>query len=644
MNPHLTSDSKAPPKVIVDSAEIPRTRKHRKKNWQCTFDGCTDPLKTRYNCYSHIWDTHLRKVFCESQPDVFENTTYKNVKDKEKVKSLCEPYMTQLVSDKKRVDSDDGEDDINDVKQEYPLQNNNYPNPQDNENIQYTQQQYNTQFQQFNQANMQNGNSYINQTIPNENNMYNIQQQWQHQQEQTQPQQWQQQLQPQQWQQQEQTQPQQLQTQPLQQMETIQQVSNQNDWDKFVNDTSTMATQQFLNDELQNGDFMKIYNISNNLHRLHVYGEVLAENGYFVRSDERMKCHIKPLSDCLENIIQLVGKQYRYKNSPQMRLGFVAQEVKQVLPELVHTDDNGTLSVDVLGVVPFLVESLKQLDSEISSLDGVNGEQFQFLQSRIVDALELTNELRIRQQKEKTDLTLDKNKEPIYTFAFAPAPVALYFAALFTIICFILPFTYEYQYVMWMFCGAITFSLYLSLVLQWKDVWKMVRYHQIRWEWTTYHFFTMYLFAFLFLLSVSFTVLMGSVSYQFSAAACIINLSFCVVASTFVSFLVIVFLAVGVVYCIQPTYICSINDYGETSIVSMDSQQQLILTLSPIPFNCFNSTLLSTLPEEMTLTPMDKNNVFLLEGNITKQTDYIDFYLQCSKFISFHCGSHIFQP
>ncbi|KAL7714778.1 Peptidase S74 domain-containing protein [Entamoeba marina] len=395
-------------------------------------------------------------------------------------------------------------------------------------------------------------------------------------------------------------------------METIQQVSNQNDWDKFVNDTSTMTTQQFLNDELQNGDFMKIYNISNNLHRLHVYGEVLAENGYFVRSDERMKCHIKPLSDCLENIIQLVGKQYRYKIHHKC-------EVKQVLPELVHTDDNGALSVDVLGVVPFLVESLKQLDSEISSLNGVNGEQFQFLQSRIVDALELTNELRIRQQKEKTDLTLDKNKEPIYTFVFAHAPVALYFAALFTIICFILPFTYEYQYVMWMFCGAITFSLYLSLVLQWKDVWKMVRYHQIRWEWTTYHFFTMYLFAFLFLLSVSFSVLMGSVSYQFSAAACVL-------------------------YCIQPTYICSINDYGETSIVSMDSQQQLILTLSPIPFNCFNSTLLSTLPEEMTLTPMDKNNVFLLKGNITKQTDYIDFYLQCSKFISFHCGSHIFQP
>ena len=57
-------NNKLPSRIIVSSDEIPRTSKRRKKNWQCTYNNCNEPLKTRYNCYSHLWDTHLRKICC----------------------------------------------------------------------------------------------------------------------------------------------------------------------------------------------------------------------------------------------------------------------------------------------------------------------------------------------------------------------------------------------------------------------------------------------------------------------------------------------------------------------------------------------------------------------------------------------------
>jgi hypothetical protein len=41
-------------------------------------------------------------------------------------------------------------------------------------------------------------------------------------------------------------------------------------------------------------------------------------------------------------------------------IGFLAQEVEAVLPELVSTNDEGTKSVNYDGVIPVLVEALKE--------------------------------------------------------------------------------------------------------------------------------------------------------------------------------------------------------------------------------------------------------------------------------------------
>jgi cell shape-determining protein MreC len=48
--------------------------------------------------------------------------------------------------------------------------------------------------------------------------------------------------------------------------------------------------------------------------------------------------------------------------------GIIAQEVKVVLPELVSADENGILAVNYTGLIPHLIEAVKELDQKTSEI------------------------------------------------------------------------------------------------------------------------------------------------------------------------------------------------------------------------------------------------------------------------------------
>lgn len=50
------------------------------------------------------------------------------------------------------------------------------------------------------------------------------------------------------------------------------------------------------------------------------------------------------------------------------RMGFVAQEVKEIFPELVEQDASGYMYVDYIGLIPILVESVKEQQEQIDEL------------------------------------------------------------------------------------------------------------------------------------------------------------------------------------------------------------------------------------------------------------------------------------
>lgn len=86
----------------------------------------------------------------------------------------------------------------------------------------------------------------------------------------------------------------------------------------------------------------------------------------FIReSDERAKENIRPIgrSQALLQVLQLQGVEYNVKEDALEldRLGFIAQQVEQVVPQVVYpVSDTELKGIDYQGIIPLLVESIKQ--------------------------------------------------------------------------------------------------------------------------------------------------------------------------------------------------------------------------------------------------------------------------------------------
>ena len=62
------------------------------------------------------------------------------------------------------------------------------------------------------------------------------------------------------------------------------------------------------------------------------------------------------------------GKMQAKGASDRLRYGFIAQEIKELFPDLVVTDADGTMGVDYIGFIPLLVNEVKSLRAEIEVL------------------------------------------------------------------------------------------------------------------------------------------------------------------------------------------------------------------------------------------------------------------------------------
>jgi hypothetical protein len=95
----------------------------------------------------------------------------------------------------------------------------------------------------------------------------------------------------------------------------------------------------------------------------------LYANNFISSSDARLKFDITDLTDALSTVVQLTGKSYRMRDSDRISYGLIAQEVAQVLPNIVYENqDTGMMAVNYTATIAYLIESIKQLKSEIDEL------------------------------------------------------------------------------------------------------------------------------------------------------------------------------------------------------------------------------------------------------------------------------------
>jgi len=96
---------------------------------------------------------------------------------------------------------------------------------------------------------------------------------------------------------------------------------------------------------------------------------IISTNGYVYAniqpySDATQKTQIQPLAGALERVAALRGITYRWKDKAldqQKQMGFSAQEVEKVFPELVRIAPNGLKTVAYDHLTAALVEAVKEL-------------------------------------------------------------------------------------------------------------------------------------------------------------------------------------------------------------------------------------------------------------------------------------------
>lgn len=104
---------------------------------------------------------------------------------------------------------------------------------------------------------------------------------------------------------------------------------------------------------------------------LNVNGSIQYNGSLTNLSDERFKADIRSLDskDSLEKVCSLQGRRFAWKATGESDLGFIAQELQEVLPEVVAKDSEGNLRVAPLKLLPYLVEAIKALQERVVELE-----------------------------------------------------------------------------------------------------------------------------------------------------------------------------------------------------------------------------------------------------------------------------------
>ncbi|TQV88074.1 tail fiber domain-containing protein [Aliikangiella coralliicola] len=133
-----------------------------------------------------------------------------------------------------------------------------------------------------------------------------------------------------------------------------------------------------------NGDTWQIsavddgqFNISNNISgsqsntlSINKSGDLTIAGVLYLNSDARLKKKVNPIDKALSATSRLSAVHYDFikeSDSTSKHLGLIAQQVESIFPNIVKTEKSGRKTVNYIALVPFLVESLKELAEQNKS-------------------------------------------------------------------------------------------------------------------------------------------------------------------------------------------------------------------------------------------------------------------------------------
>lgn len=101
---------------------------------------------------------------------------------------------------------------------------------------------------------------------------------------------------------------------------------------------------------------------------LHVVGNVYASVDFITPSDERLKSNIVPISNGLSIVKSLEAYEFNKIGDTELHAGVLAQQLENILPHLVRTDEFGTKHVVYDQLIPYLIAGIKDLAEKVETL------------------------------------------------------------------------------------------------------------------------------------------------------------------------------------------------------------------------------------------------------------------------------------
>ena len=85
----------------------------------------------------------------------------------------------------------------------------------------------------------------------------------------------------------------------------------------------------------------------------------------------RLKKNIQSIESGLQKILSLQGVTFQWKENESSQqtdrqLGFIAQEVESIFPELVQVDSDGMRTMNYTGLIAPMIEAIKEQQKQIA--------------------------------------------------------------------------------------------------------------------------------------------------------------------------------------------------------------------------------------------------------------------------------------
>ncbi|EDR28804.1 hypothetical protein EDI_130810 [Entamoeba dispar SAW760] len=427
-------------------------------------------------------------------------------------------------------------------------------------------------------------------------------------------------------------------------------------------------------------NFASIDQITPQLIQLHIYGEIFTENGFVVRSDQRKKHNIQKIKNALNKIINIFCCTFKYNNDESIRSGFIAQQLQQVVPELVHEEIDGTLSIDSLALIPVIIESLKTLKNILNDIKAKQEITIKEAQQAVINALTI----------------IQKENYQEFDFIFTLGPLKITFplviitllSTLSSVIFFSeLPFIISSQLITAVL-GVISISrmpqhmkrfnsaIVKNIIQSTEELPKKIKQNlskktikemkkQIS-NWFKEKEFTNYQKSLYLSYFIIFNINLCAIAISFIFGSCLIrffglylatlllfwgftikycnNISFYYLFNILTTiFIIAVFLCFSLIK-IQPSLECKLYQFNKENFINLNTTSQInFLLTTTLPWNCINPSLITNphLPSISTSTPFNSLSI-LTDLHTIKHNDKTTVYLVCSGFIKFECGKFTF--